>query len=47
MRNGKKSSCMNPREFVERVLRLTLQSLMLLTTWLYSLLKVCVRRRRH
>lgn len=29
------------------VLFLTLQSLMLLTTWLYSLLKVCVRRRRH
>lgn len=26
---------------------LTLQSLMLLTTWLYSLLKVCVIRRRH
>lgn len=31
----------------ERVPQLTLQSLMLLTTWLYSLLKVCVRRRRH
>lgn len=25
----------------------TLQSLMLLHIWLYSLLKVCVRRRRH
>lgn len=25
----------------------TLQSLMLFTTWLYSLLKVCVSRRRH
>lgn len=42
-------SCANQRHThgYSRQSLLTLQSLMLLTTWLYSLLKVCVRRRRH
>lgn len=44
-----KENFMCGSEGVDRALEplLTLQSLMLFTTWLYSLLKVCVRRRRH